>query len=153
MIASREQILSALFTLLQGATFASPVGAAGATTWARSSRRMKLWTDVSPAEKPALFMTDHSETAGASSKTLPPSFTIDVDLFVYIDSADPDTVPSSDLNVVLDAITAALAPTTGGPQTLGGLVTACAVEGRIMKDPGDLDGQGLALVPIKILCP
>ena len=54
----------------------------------------------------------------------------------------------------LDALEEALAPPPGfDRQTLGGLVHYCRIEGRVVKDPGDLDGQGLALVPIKILAP
>ena len=87
------------------------------------------------------------------AESLPGKTTLNVDLFVYTASGkDPDCVPARDLDIALDAIAACLAP---GPaemrQTLGGLVSHCRIEGRIVKDPGDLDGQGLALVPVRIL--
>ena len=42
-------------------------------------------------------------------------------------------------------------PTTPGRQTLGGLVSNCYIGGKIMKDPGDLDGDAIAVIPVKIL--
>ena len=42
----------------------------------------------------------------------------------------------------LAAIDAALAPSAlTGLQTLGGLVSHCWIEGKLMKDAGDLDGD------------
>jgi len=55
------------------------------------------------------------------------------------------------LNTILDALEAALNPANGARQTLGGLVSHCRIEGAVLKDPGDLDGDGLLWVPIKIL--
>jgi len=36
-------------------------------------------------------------------------------------------------------------------QTLGGMVSHCRIDGQVMKDPGDLDGDALLWVPLKIL--
>jgi hypothetical protein len=44
-------------------------------------------------------------------------------------------------------------PATLGRQTPGGLVSNCYIDGKIMKDPGDLDGDGIAVIPVKILAP
>jgi len=78
-----------------------------------------------------------------------------MDLLIYISAGqDPQNIPARDLNLALDALVEALAPSPGSErQTLGGLVYHCRIEGRIVKDPGDLDGQGLAIVPLKILAP
>ncbi len=40
-----------------------------------------------------------------------------------------------------------------GRLTLGGTAYSCAVAGRPLKDPGDLDGDGLLVVPIQIILP
>ena len=51
----------------------------------------------------------------------------------------------------------ALAPT--GPDaalgrlTLGGTAYRCGIDGKPLKDPGDLDGDGLLVVPITIVLP
>ena len=153
MMNSREAILEALCALLAKAQFATPIN--GCNSWALLSRRLKLWSDVAGADQPALFVTEHGETVAYGAENLPGKTVLNVDLFVYIAAGkDPDCIPARDLNVALDALQACLAPSPGdGRQTLGGLVAHCRIEGRIVKDPGDLDGQGLALVPVKILAP
>jgi hypothetical protein len=153
MTSSREAIMQALCALLARARFAAPIN--GCDSWALLSRRLKLWSDVASADQPALFITEHAETVSFAADNLPGKTALNVDLFVYVAAGkDPDAVPARDLNLALDAIQACLAPPPGeARQTLGGLVAQCRVEGRVVKDPGDLDGQGLALVPIKILAP
>ncbi len=153
MMNSRESIMAALVACLASAQFSTPIN--GYDSWALLSRRLKLWSDVASADQPALFITEHGENLAYAAEALPGKCTLNVDLFVYIAAGkDPDCIPARDLNIALDAIAACLAPDpTVGRQTLGGLVTHCRIEGRIVKDPGDLDGQGLALVPIKILAP
>jgi hypothetical protein len=32
-----------------------------------------------------------------------------------------------------------------------GLVSHVWIDGKIMKDPGDIDGDGIAVIPVKIL--
>jgi hypothetical protein len=52
----------------------------------------------------------------------------------------------------LDVIDAALAPNpVTRKQTLGGLVSHVWIDGKVMKGPGDLDGDGVAVIPVKIL--
>jgi hypothetical protein len=150
---SRESIMEALVACLAQAQFSTPIN--GCDSWALLSRRLKLWSDVASADQPALFMTEHGETLAYSAEALPGKTTFNVDLFVYIAAGkDPDRIPARDLNIALDALASCLAPDpVTGRQTLGGLVAHCRIEGRIVKDPGDLDGQGLALVPIKIMAP
>lgn len=120
------------------------------------SRRVKLWTDVPTAEQPACFIAEHGEGRAHQSENLPKD-TIDCDLFIYTSAPNSDDVPASILNAALAAIDAALAPAGAdlmrNRQTLGNLVSHCFIDGQVFKDPGDLDGQGLAVIPIKILCP
>lgn len=150
---SRETILNALCDLLATTQFAEPIN--GQSTWATLSRRLKLWSDVASADQPALFIVEHSENAVYASEMSPPKITLNVDLFIYVAAGkDPNAVPARDLNIALDALADCLAPNVSDQrQTLGGLVSHCRIEGRILKDPGDLDGQGLVVAPIKILAP
>jgi hypothetical protein len=151
MISSRETIMTALTALLDGVTFL-PL-AMGETTWAIPvGRRLKMWTDV--PQQPACFLVVHSENDAYQSEVTPSKTTISADVFVYIKTGDASSIPAIDLNNVLDGIDAALAPNVlTGKQTLGGLVSHCRREGQVMLDPGDLDGQGLAIIPIKIFVP
>lgn len=142
--------MAALVAKLSAAVFAQPVG--GVTTWKTVSRKLRLFADVPPQERPALFITEHTETSSNRSENLPQSATFTLNLFVYTNSRGVE-VPAADLNVILDAIDDALAPDFTGKQTLGGLVSHCRTEGDTLKDPGDIDGDGLLWVPIKILGP
>ena len=153
MTQSREAIMEALVARLAQAQFATPIN--GCDSWALLSRRLKLWSDVASADQPALFVTEHGENLNYAAEALPAKRTLNIDLFVYVTAGkDPDAIPARDLNIALDALAGCLAPDPAiGRQTLGGLVTHCRIEGRIVKDPGDLDGQGLVLVPVKILAP
>jgi len=151
MITSREPIYVALRALIQGVTFTAITG--GATTWAIPvSRRLKVWTDV--PEQPACFLTAHAEDDNYSSELTPGMTTISAELYVYFKTSDPSAVPATDLNSILDGIDVVLKPSPfTGKQTLGGLVTHCRRFGKVLIDPGDLDGQGLALIPVQIFVP
>ena len=110
---SRETIISALFTLLQGT--------AGINT---SSRKVKHWSEVTQREQPALFLAQGKETLQAAKMGEPVRHTLTVMVYLYAHTqADSKTAPSQILNPIVDAIEAALHPTfEGTKQTLGGLV-------------------------------
>jgi hypothetical protein len=142
MTSTREAIYSALFALVSGLS--------GFVT---TSRRLRHWTDVAPEEKPALFQAQ--KTQGAAPVTNQPTrWHLYADLFVYVDTGqDPDAVPATLLNNLVDAIDAALSPNpvTAAPQTLGGLVTYCRISGTILTDEGTLGSQAVAIIPVEIL--
>jgi hypothetical protein len=141
---NREAIICTLFNLVS--TSAS---------FSTTSRRLKLWSDVAPTDKPALFLYERGDVYVRASEAVPESVTINVDLYIYIDAGkDQSAVPAATLNNLIDAIDSALVPNyLTGLQTLGGLVSHCWIDGKVMKDAGDLDGDGVAVIPIKILVP
>ena len=141
---NREAIISALFALVS--TSAS---------FATASRRLKLWGSVPSSEKPALFLVERGDTYVRASEAVPEAVTMQLEIYIYIEAGKDETVvPASTLNPLLDAIDTALAPSQlTGLQTLGGLVSHCWIEGKLLKDAGDLDGDGVAVIPVKILVP
>jgi hypothetical protein len=62
-------------------------------------------------------------------------------------------------NLIIGGCRKVLAPQPDDPgfldkrNTLGGLVHHCFISGRIFKDPGDIDDQGMIVIPIKVLVP
>jgi len=142
---NREAIYSALFSVL-----------AASSAYVTASRRLRHWSDVGPAEQPALFIVQKSEMVqrprGQAEKRV-----LSVDVFIYVQALDETTAPAAILNPLLDAIDAALAPAGAdlavNGQTLGGLVSNCAISGRIETDEGVLGGQSVAIVPIEITVP
>jgi hypothetical protein len=154
MTPTREAVMTALVALLETTTFVRL--ATTETRFRRVSRRLKLWTDVPPSEQPALFITEHDENLAYQSEGLPGKTTMGCDLFIYFATGkDKNATPSIDLNHILDGIDAVLKPAAayGFKQTLGGLVSHVRIEGKIFKDPGDTDDQGLIVIPLKIFVP
>ena len=146
-MACREDIFQALFALSDGVAWGSPPRG-----FIHRSRRVAMWSDL-PAQ-PALCQAEHDEdieeVTGLSAVT-----TLSASWLIYHDvGKDPEAVPAQESNLILDVVQA-LFP-AGDPdnvQTLDGLVHHCFISGKLFKDPGDLDGQALIIVPIKILVP
>lgn len=145
--ASRETAVTALQSLIAGA-YAWKLGPV---------RRLKLWSDVPSMSRPACFFFEggqetYSWTEGAARKRA-----IDVKLFVYLNAKDPSVVGASLLNEVMDALDGAFAVSGAdlaiGRNTLGGAVYHCRIDGKALKDPGDLDGDALLIVPVKLILP
>jgi hypothetical protein len=139
---NREPIHTALFAKLQGA--------AGFKT---SSRRLKHWTDVSPPDCPALFLTLRSEQATQNPKVGVTVWDVTFDAYVYVDTdGDSTAAPATLMNPLLDAIEATLKPDNLGSRklTLGGLVEHCWIEGSVATDEGVLGGRGVAIIPIMV---
>lgn len=148
-MASREDIMTALFAVVSNAY-----------AWKNNleiARRLKLWTDVPTDQRPAVYQFEgDSEDWNWTNKTIP-IVKIPVRLFVYIDATDPNTVGAIELNKIIDALRAAFTPAgrdiARGQFTLGGLVDSCRIKGKVFKDPGDIDGDGMMIVPIEIELP
>lgn len=138
---TREPIYSALFALVS----AMP----GLQT---ASRRLVHWSDVAPANQPALYMAQTGEVAQTTVRGAPIRWTLSVDLYLYVNVGnDPNATPASILNPLLDALMAALMPSPGQVQTLGGRVSQCWIAGKIETDEGVLGPQSVAVIPIEIL--
>lgn len=150
-MATREQIMAALFTLVAGAYAWKNTPTSGPDT----RRRLKLWGAVDVSLRPALFQFEGGKGTYSWSNDVNPKRVLRPQLFVYIDAKDPTTIGASQINNILDALDAVLGPQVGplGRQTLGGLVHSCRIEGDPFSDPGDLDGDGLIVVPVRIVMP
>lgn len=141
---ARETIYAALFAL-----------ASGAADFVTAERRLRHWSELTPAEQPALFMRQKSETAAVKALGAATVWTLAVELFVYAHQSDPYAAPAAVLNPLVDAVEAALAPPGGlGLQTLGlpAFVQHAYIAGRIATDEGVLRDQAVAVIPVEILC-
>jgi hypothetical protein len=120
------------------------------------SRRFRMFGNCEAF--PALFIVEPNETEVNSIEGLPAQSTLDVDLYIYLNvGLDPNVEPIVALNGLIDDVSAALSSDLPQPFdqvcTLGGLVKHCWIEGTLEKAPGDLDGQGMARIPLKISVP
>lgn len=137
---SREAIYTALFSLVSGSA-----------AFRTATRRIKEYTDVAQATQPAILLVETGEKWDAPAGR-PPVVTLACRLFVYCESNDPTQPVSTQLNVLLDTVMAALASTQwqNYRQTLGGLVSHARIAGDVTISEG-LSGQSEAIVPIEIL--
>ena len=147
MSATREHIATAFFALLTGAT-----------NFKATSRRFIHWDQVNDTQMPFLTMLKTGEVRARQTDGLP-TLQLNYHVFVYTSSGlDQDDTPETDVNALLDAIDAAVAPggadaLNGNRQTLGGLVSHCYPLGPVFVDTGDVDGKGVVAIPFQILVP
>lgn len=141
---AREQLYEALFARV-----------AGAAPFVTAARRLRHWSEVTPAEQPALFMRQKSEVAAVPAPGAPTVWTLNVELYVYAHAGDPYVAPAAVLNPLVDAVEAALAPApAGGMQDLGvpAMVQHAWIAGKIEITEGTLRDQAVAIIPVEILC-
>ena len=143
MNTSRETIYAALF-----AKFAAVPGII------TRSRKLEHWTDVVSSRQPALFQAQRNETPGQVQR-LPAKWSLRADIYLYVHTGEgTDTVSSTLMNPLVDAIEAALAPdplTEMQDLGLPGVVSHCWIAGTIETDEGVLGPQGVAIIPVEIL--
>ena len=144
---TREAIYSALFNLSAGVT-----RNAGVSSFAYRSRRVRTFSQI--PEWPALCQAEHDENVNART-SLPSIKTLGAVWLIYHNVGKDETViPATESNSILDALDTMFPDDTSDPrydrQTLGGLVHKVAISGRVIKEHGDLDGQALLIVPLKI---
>ncbi|HUE67181.1 MAG TPA: hypothetical protein VMP38_03290 [Candidatus Acidoferrum sp.] len=142
----REAIYGALWRL-----------ASEAASFATANRRLRHWSDVSPAEQPALFMSQKRQrgTTHQGAVNLPVVWTLLADFYIYVHSSDPALSPAILLNPLIDAIELALAPDPGtGVQDLGlpQMVRHVRIVGEVETAEGVLGDQEMAIIPVEILC-
>jgi hypothetical protein len=123
------------------------------TGFLTTGRRVIPWEQV--AAQPALFLRSGDEDLAYHNIILQAQ-TIAAEVWIYSKAGeDPDAVPETALNNLLDAVQAAFTPDDpqSGRFTLGGLVEWCRLEGKVQKEPGDVGGQAIAAVDVLITVP
>lgn len=148
----RGQVMSALETVIQGMIF--PAAINGSTSWRTVSRRLRLWGDVPADQQPYVALVTHMEmdeyrNLGTLRRRL------DLRAWCYSRTDDPNAIGGIDLDNMMQAFETALMPDNPSQNTftLNGLVYWCRIEGRVFKDPGDIDNQTLLMVPIVVEWP
>lgn len=139
--ATREQVYAALFAQLSTLPGLKTV-----------SRRIRNAQDMQPEEMPAAFQLQGEQVVKYQGNT-PSIYTWKADWLLYAFNSDPTVSPTTQLNALIDAATALIAPPFG-KQTLGGLVEYCAIDGNIQVFEGvALGNTAIAILPISILLP
>ena len=144
---TRDAAMSALSSLV-----------ASAYAWTTGpTRKLKLWTDVPASSRPACFLFEGGLESYAWNEGAVPKRVIEAKIFVYLNARDHAVFGASLIDEVMDALDAAFALSGSdvalGRNTLVGQVYSCRIDGKVLKDPGDLDGDALLVVPVKLVLP
>lgn len=153
---NRTAIKNALLVKVTSATFSSPIN--GQTTWVSSARRLKMFNQIDPSAQPAVFMVQHREQYRSEGVGRLTRRYLDMGLWCYAPTSDESIIGDDLLDIMESALEAALAPDdpTRNELTLGGLVYWCRIrrdDNMFIRDPGDIDGQALLVLPVQILIP
>lgn len=152
----RAIIKNTLFDLAKSAQFATPIN--GYTTWATTSRRLKLWVNVDTSMQPAMFLVQHRENRNSSGSGNLIRRYLDMGFWCYAPTGDESIIGDDLLDIMETALESVLLPDDPGRNelTLGGLVHWARIireDSMLIRDPGDIDGQALLVLPIRILLP
>ena len=149
-LVTREILLNAILVKIQAMTFSSTIN--GQTSWQTTGRRLRLWNAVPPEEQPAAFLVEHEEHdewrgLGTERRRLNPR------VWCYARTDDPSIIGGTYINTMLEAFEAQFGMSaqdnfSTGQVTLFGQAYFVRIEGRVFKDPGDIDSQALLIVPL-----
>lgn len=117
------------------------------------SRRFRHYSQTSPADCPAIFITQKGEQV-VNQKGIPGKWHLKLDLFVYIHIGDDQTaIPSTVLNGVLRDMRAVLLPdpVSGVPAAFNGLVSHAWIGDEVEIFDGVAGSLAMAVVPLEIL--
>ena len=150
MNSPREAQFSALLSLV-----ASAQDSSGRPSFVTAARKFVQWEEVADSETPALFLTKGFEHASQERTYGETKWRVRALLWVYClhSPADPNAIPGTLLNNLLDSVEAALAPPPYlDRQTLGGLVSHAYIDGEIVISEGMLpdDRISIAVVPVTL---
>jgi hypothetical protein len=140
MNTARETIYTALFALI-----------VSSSSYTTTSRRMRLINELQPSQLPALYMSQVAEETIAA-RPHPPKYILRVDFAIYALNPNEQDSAAPQLNALIDAAEAALAPDpVTGVQSLGGLVSHCFINGKTEIFEGNLGNRAAAVIPVEIL--
>ena len=139
----QETAMAALFELVKKS--------AGYKT---TGRKMVLWGETSKEMRPCLYMHEMDNDVQGGKTGVPQVVDLKVNLFIYT-WAKESTNPAGLINPLIDAVFYALRPSPmTGKNNLGlPFVDHAWISGKLFKDPGDLDGDGLAIIPVTVRMP
>jgi hypothetical protein len=142
-----------ILTTIQTMTFATPIN--GQSSWQSVNKKLKLWADVPPDQQPAAFLVTHKEIddyvgLGLSRRRL--------ELMIMCYSRSDNSIGQDDLDIMMDSFETSFGQNavdnfSTNQNTLGGLVYWCRIEGKVFKDPGDIDNQTLLFIPLVVEMP
>lgn len=151
----RTQVKNSIKTLVTAVTF--PTAVQGRTTWVSVDRKLKLFNQIDPSAQPCSFVIQHGEIYESKHVGIPPRRIMLVSIWCY---AYPGEADGDDL---LDSMQEGLEDSLGiiddvmrNELTFSGSVYSASLDrasNLMIRDPGDIDGQALLILPFRIMLP
>lgn len=152
-MADRTLVMTRVFQMISGMAFVAPV--MGKTGWVTKEQRLRLWSDVPSEQQPYVALVTHSEVEDKQGLGLT-RVTLNLAAYIYT-RAPKGVIGQTDLDTIMTTFentwNAAVDNFSTNEATLGNLVYWCRIQGKVFKDPGDLDEQTLLVVPIVVEMP
>jgi hypothetical protein len=119
-----------------------------------TTRRPVVPANLSDGQFPALLMDQGDIDIVNDGSGQGGILTMPVNLMIYTNTgADPNVVPVSAANALLDQVRAAIWPSVPGfKQTLGGLAQSVFVSGKVEVFEGNQGQHCIVILPVTILC-
>jgi hypothetical protein len=136
----------------------APLASSGATPVFKASnaysRRLVMFDKLSAEQTPALYQVQVGEMPKKETGK-PPLLALMVDWVVVTDTGgNPNLIPSTVFNPILDALEACLIPKPGySRQNLGGLVYDARWTGRVLTTEGTLGTRAINIMEIEVMVP
>ena len=114
---------------------------------------MRHWTDVPPAEQPALIQEQFEESARYVGRAFPAKWTLSLNLALYVNVGhDQQAAPSQALNPLLDAVSPPWSRRRTGGADPGRPGFQLPLNGKVLiAEGGSLGPQAAALIPVEIV--
>jgi hypothetical protein len=138
-----------------------PTSVNGHSTWVVCTRRLLMFNKIDPAAQPQSFIVQHHEDYEDRGAGLPSRRIMNVGIWCFAWAGGDGVVGDDLLDSMMEGIEA-IFPSDPGQSgigtnfTLGGLCYDCRIERRsnmLIRDPGDIEGQALLIVPIRVVMP
>lgn len=125
-------------------------------SWKTSTKDVEIWTNVNAFDQPYLGLVVPDDMASDNQAFGLTKWTRRYYGMIYFRRdaipLEPGTYVQDIIDDLIDAVDAAFAaPRKGEPNTLGGIVQTCMIDGTIFTDSGTLDQQCAIIVPITII--
>jgi len=153
---NRFAVKEALVARLDAVTFTRPVNGQNGWILQNNPRRLKLFNAIDPSVQPCYFLVQHREQYINKGVGTLAQIYLDMGVWCYASTADESVMGDEYLDSMIEGIENVLEP--DNPQrnelTFGGLCSWVRImreDNMFIRDPGDIDGQALLVLPIRIL--
>lgn len=156
MINDLEGVMAALWAQLLPLVVANNMPPTQSQPFAFGGRRLRLSADNMPANKPAIMLHQPKIRSDRPDDSVPGKYTVQANLFIFTDAGtNQSEEPIIAMNKLIFPVLQKLKSNNPiqNVYIIPNTQARVRIDGDIITDAGDLDGNGLAIIPLKIIIP